>query len=250
MSLLEARKLIKKFNKFVAVDRVDLSVEQGTFHSVIGPNGAGKSTLFNLITGQLEPTDGTILFKGEDITDLPPYKIARRGISRSFQISDVFESLSVSENIRVAAQADSGSRNSMRGRVSALQGVNEKVEMALKDVALTDKSDERADELSHGDVRKLEIAMSAVNNPDLLLLDEPTAGMDKGTAVDTIKLTRRLSETRDITVVLIEHDIEIVMGVSDVITVLNQGRVIADGDPQSIQNDSNVQKAYLGGSQI
>jgi branched-chain amino acid transport system ATP-binding protein len=213
---------------------------------VIGPNGAGKSTLFNLVTGLLDPTSGRVLFQGEAITGLAPHRIARLGIARSFQISDVFEGLSVAENIRVAAQARDDRRESMRHRASALETVTENATAVLEDVGLAAYADDQARDLSHGDKRKLEIGMAIVNDPEVLLLDEPTAGMGTEDTVSTIRMVRRVAEDREITIVLIEHDLGIVMNISDVITVLQQGAKIAEGTPEEIQADPEVQKAYLG----
>lgn len=247
MSLLRTKKLTKKFGSLVAVDQVDVIVEAGTIHSVIGPNGAGKSTLFNLITGLIEPAEGQVYFKDEEITGLAPYKIAQMGIARSFQISNVFSGLTVRENVRVAAQAIEEQRDSMLVMADSLAGVNERTTQTLSDIGLKEHADQQVRDLSHGDRRKLEIGLTVVNNPELLLLDEPSAGMGKGTAVNTIRMIRNVAKKRDITIILIEHDIEIVMGISNTITVLTEGAVIAEGTPEEIRNDPEVRKAYLGG---
>lgn len=246
MTLLETENLTKRFGELTAVDNVNLSVEQGVFHSVIGPNGAGKSTLFNLITGLLDPTDGHIYFEGDEITGLSPHEISRRGITRSFQITDVFEGLTVRENIRVAAQANDADKASLLRRAEGLDAVNQLTREIIDQVGLNDYIEMRADELGHGDRRKLEIGLAISADPRLLLLDEPTAGMDKEDTLNTMKMVRRVAQERDLTIVLIEHDLDVVMGISDVITVLHQGAVIAEGDPETIQNDPNVQSAYLG----
>ena len=246
MALLETQDLTKRFGGLVAVDHVDLAIEQGETRAVIGPNGAGKSTLFNVITGLYDATEGRVLFDGDDITDLSPPQIVRRGIARSFQDSNVFDGLSVAENVRIAAQAADDRRDSIRHRARDLTAVNERATTALADVGLADDATRQASELSHGDRRKLEIALTVVNDPDLLLLDEPAAGMGKQDGIETFEMIQRLAVDRDITIVMIEHDIEIVMDISDVITVLQNGAVIAEGAPSAISADEQVQQAYLG----
>jgi branched-chain amino acid transport system ATP-binding protein len=246
VSLLETDGLTKAFGSLVAVDHVDLAVDAGTVHSVIGPNGAGKSTLFNCITGLYKPTDGTVSFEEQDITGLAPYRIVRRGIARSFQNSDVFGGLSVAENVRIAAQAADEGRDSMLRLSRDLTDVTERATTALADVGLAADADRQASELSHGDRRKLEIALTVVNDPKLLLLDEPAAGMGKQDGLETFETIQRLAADRDITIVMIEHDIEIVMDISDTITVLQNGAVIAEGTPDEIATDERVQRAYLG----
>ena len=247
MSLLETRNLEKTFGNLVAVDNVDLSVEEGTIHSVIGPNGAGKSTLFNLITGLYEPTSGIVEFAGEDITELSPHEIARRGVARSFQTSDVFLGLSVAENVRIAAQASEKRRNSILRRADSLTDITERAQRILTDVGLEQYADDRAKRLSHGDRRKLEIAITAVNGPEILLLDEPAAGMGKQESTETVETIQRLASERGITLIMIEHDIELVMNISDIVTVLQKGQIIAEGPPEAISDDERVRQAYLGG---
>lgn len=246
MSILETNDLTKKFGDLVAVDEVSLSVEAGTIHSVIGPNGAGKSTLFNTITGLYEPWSGTVSIAGEDTTGMQPHEIARRGVARSFQTSDVFQGLTVAENVRIAAQSVDPQRDSMLRRASSLTDTSDRSQAVLEDVGLGIYADEPARRLSHGNRRKLELAITAVNNPEVLLLDEPTAGMGREDSVDTIETIRGLAADRDITIVMIEHDIEIVMDISDVVTVLQAGRIIAEGPPEEISDNDRVQRAYLG----
>jgi len=246
MCILETNDLTKKFGDLVAVDEVSLSVEAGTIHSVIGPNGAGKSTLFNTITGLYEPWSGTVSFAGEDTTGMQPHEIARRGVARSFQTSDVFQGLTVAENVRIAAQSVDPQRDSMLRRASSLTDTSDRSQAVLEDVGLGIYADEPARRLSHGNRRKLELAITAVNNPEVLLLDEPTAGMGREDSVDTIETIRGLAADRDITIVMIEHDIEIVMDISDVVTVLQEGRIIAEGPPEDISDNDRVQRAYLG----
>lgn len=246
MSILETNDLTRKFGDLVAVDEVSLSVEAGTIHSIIGPNGAGKSTLFNTITGLYQPSSGTVSFAGEDTTGMQPHEIARRGVARSFQTSDVFQGLTVAENVRIAAQSVDPQRDSMLRRASSLTDTSDRSQAVLEDVGLGIYADEPARRLSHGNRRKLELAITAVNNPEVLLLDEPTAGMGREDSVDTIETIRGLAADRDITIVMIEHDIEIVMDISDVVTVLQAGRIIAEGPPEDISDNDRVQRAYLG----
>jgi len=247
MTILETNQLTKKFGSLVAVDDVDLSVSAGEIRSIIGPNGAGKSTLFDLITGIQAPTSGTITFDGTDVTGMAPYRIAQRGMSRSFQITDVFGGLTALENVQVAAQVSDSRRSSMWRDADGLTEVHDTAMGVLEDIGLADRPHQRASDFAYGDRRKLEIGLAVANDPDLLLLDEPTAGMGSDDTTATVEMVQRLAEERDFTVLLIEHDLEIVMNVSDRITVLQDGEVIADGPPAAIRNDERVQEAYLGG---
>jgi branched-chain amino acid transport system ATP-binding protein len=249
-AILETEALTKRFGNLVANDDIDLVVEDGSTHSVIGPNGAGKSTLFNLITGLLEPTSGEIRFNGEDITHESPHEVARRGLARSFQITDVFDGLTAFENVRVAAQFADDRRSSVWRSAENLAEPRERAESILADVGLADRADQRAAEFAYGDRRKLEIGITIATEPDLLMLDEPTAGMGREDTVTTIQLVQRLADERDFTLMLIEHDLEIIMSISDTITVLRQGAVIAEGTPAEISANEEVQRAYLGGADL
>ena len=246
MSLLETEDLTKRFGSLVAVDRMDFSVEEDQIAAVIGPNGAGKSTLFNLISGLYSPSEGSIRFRERDITGLSPARIARLGIGRSFQIVDVFEGLTVRENVRIAAQALADGQGAVWRSADALEEPLAAADSVLEDVGLADYADARADALSHGDRRKLDIALTMAIEPELILLDEPTAGMGKEESIETVRMVRELSAERGITLVLIEHDLGIVMGVSDVITVMHEGRKLAHGSPAEIRENEAVQRAYLG----
>ena len=246
MTILETEGLTKRFGSLVAVDEVDFAVEEDQIAAVIGPNGAGKSTLFNLISGLMAPTAGTITFQGEDITGRSPAQIARLGIGRSFQIVDVFEGLTVRENVRIAAQALDDGQGAVWRSADALDAPLAAADSILTDVGLAGYAEERADALSHGDRRKLDIALTMAIEPELVLLDEPTAGMGKEESIETVRMVRELSAERDVTLVLIEHDLEIVMGVSDVITVMHEGRKLAHGSPEEIRGNEQVQRAYLG----
>ena len=247
MALLETADLTRKFGNLVATDDVTLAVEAGEFRSVIGPNGAGKTTLFNLISGALFPTSGTITFAGEDVSRLPPHERVRHGIGRSFQITTVFRGLSVRENVRLAAQ--SGQAFSPRQRLfrptDDFPAVEERVEEVLAQIGLTERATELASALAYGDRRRLEIGLVLATDPQVVLLDEPTAGM----SVEETRATMELIDDvlADRTVLLIEHDIDLVMNVSDRITVLNRGRELATGTPAQVAANDEVQAAYLGG---
>jgi len=246
MTLLRTENLTRRFGSLTALDSVDLDVESGAIHSIIGPNGAGKSTLFNVITGLYKPSEGRVFFRDEEITGEPPHVVARRGIARSFQESDVYLGLTVGENVRIAAQASDEMRRSLRKKASSLQPVTDRGRAILGDIGLASLEGEQARNLSHGDRRKLEIALTVVNGPDLLLLDEPTAGMDKQDSLGTVEMIERLADERDITIVMIEHDIEILMSISDTVSVLQNGHLIAEGPPSRVKRDESVRKAYLG----
>ncbi|MFB6352733.1 MAG: ABC transporter ATP-binding protein [Halobacteriales archaeon] len=247
--VLETRGLTKRFGELVAVDQVDLAVRRGEFRSVIGPNGAGKTTLFNLITGPLRPSEGAVFFDGQDITGLPAHERIRRGIARSFQLSNIFGGLTVRENVRLAAQSGDYDRFSPRqalfDSLSAFPGVEARTDRVLEQIGLADQADAHAGALAYGDQRRLEIGLVLATDPDLVLLDEPTAGMSGEETERTIDLIHEV--LADKTLVLVEHDIDLVMEVSDAIAVLHQGSLIADGTPEDISADEEVQRAYLGG---
>ena len=247
--VLETRGLTKRFGEFVAVDGVDLAVERGEFRSVIGPNGAGKTTLFNLVSGPLGPTSGQVFFDGREVTDRPAHERIRMGIARSFQLSNVFRGLTVRENVRLAAQSVDYGRFSPRsaflGSLAGFPAVDASTDRVLEQIGLDDRPDVPAGALSYGDQRRLEIGLVLATDPELVLLDEPTAGMSGEETERTIDLVHEV--LADKTLVLVEHDIDIVMEVSDAIAVLHQGRLIADGTPEEISADEGVQRAYLGG---
>jgi len=247
--LLRTENLVKKFGNFVAIDDASLSIERGEFRSIIGPNGAGKTTLFNLISGALPVTDGSVYLDGEEITDLPPEQRIRRGMGRSFQISNIFGGLSVRENVRLAAQAHHRSEYGFleslfksTDRYDAMLGETNRI---LDQVGLRDVADEKADALPYGDKRRLEIGVVLATDPDLVLFDEPTAGMGPEETQNTIDLIQEV--LADKTLILVEHDIELVMELSDTITVLHRGETLAEGTPDEIAGNQDVQEAYLGG---
>jgi ABC-type branched-subunit amino acid transport system ATPase component/ABC-type branched-subunit amino acid transport system permease subunit len=242
--LLEIRNLTKHFGGLTAVDRASLSVPRGELRSVIGPNGAGKTTLFNVVTGLLPADAGDARFRGAAITGLSPHQIVARGVSRSFQIISVFQALTVFENVRIAVQAKHGSRFAMLADGERFADVNAEARRLVGAVGLGDKAPALASNLSHGDQRLLEIAIALGTGPELLLLDEPLAGLAARDRVRVAELIRTLRQS--VTIVLIDHDIDQVLALSDRITVLHQGRVIAEGGPAEIQQNAEVQTAYLG----
>jgi branched-chain amino acid transport system ATP-binding protein len=243
-ALLETRGLVKAFGGLRAVDGVDLVVEQGRIHAVIGPNGAGKTTLFNVITGHLRPTAGRVLFRDQDITGWPPHRVARAGLARTFQITNIFPRLTVLESVQVALAAAGGrakdlwSRSDRAFRAEALA--------LLEDVGLLELADEPARTLSHGDQRALEVALALATAPKLLILDEPTAGMSPWETERTVDLIYQVARRRGLTVILCEHDMQVVFKISDWITVMHQGRVIAEGLPDRIRQNETVIQVYLG----
>jgi branched-chain amino acid transport system ATP-binding protein len=236
MPLLECKGLTRQFGALVAVDAVDMQVEPGEIRAVIGPNGAGKSTLFNLITSVLKPDAGEVLFSGENITRLPVHKIAQRGIARTFQLCHIFPALSARENVRLAAQA----RDARRAAAIA--------DEALEHLRLTRFADMSADTLSHGDQRLLEVAMAIAQKPRLLMLDEPTQGLSLEETDRAVQILKAMLRAGDLSVLLVEHDMEVVFKLANNITVLHRGRVIADGAPAAVKADAAVRSAYLGGA--
>jgi branched-chain amino acid transport system ATP-binding protein len=243
--MLQVEDLHKSFDDFKAVDGVHLSVEKGQLVAVIGPNGAGKTTLFNLICGQLQPESGKILFNDDEIGRLPPFEICRKGIARSFQIANIFQRLSVFRNVQVSVLSQQRLSNKLFHPAAQL-AVNE-TNHILESVGLLDKNADVAGSLSHGDKRILEIAIALGNEPELLILDEPTAGMSPDETATTMALIQRLAEKQGLTILFCEHDMEVVFGVAQSIMVMQQGKTIVQGDPQTVRQNTEVQQAYLGG---
>ncbi|MFT3819323.1 MAG: ABC transporter ATP-binding protein [Rubrivivax sp.] len=242
--LLESRGLVKAFGGFRAVNGVDLQVRRGSIHALIGPNGAGKTTFFNLLTKFLVPTAGRILFDGRDITSLMPADVARLGLVRSFQISAVFPHLSVRDNVRLALQrARGGSFDFFRSR-KVLDVFNARAMALLSDVGLSEHADCAAGALSYGRKRALEIATTLALDPQMLLLDEPTAGMGHEEIDRIVELVRRAG--RDRTVLMVEHNLSVVSSLCDRITVLTRGQVLTEGDYATVSANAEVQQAYLG----
>jgi branched-chain amino acid transport system ATP-binding protein len=244
-ALLRTEKLTRAYGSLIAVDRVDMTVRQGELRSIIGPNGAGKTTFFRLISGEVAPTSGRIWFRDREVTGLPQHAVARLGIGKSYQITNVFPHLSVLENVRVAVQGYARSFN-FWSRADHLVDVRDKALSLLRTMGLESRAERLAAHLSHGEKRHLELAIALASDPVLLLLDEPTAGMSPEETDETIVLIRELANGR--TIVLVEHKMKLVMRISDRITVLHQGQVLADGTPEEIRANELVQRTYLGAS--
>jgi branched-chain amino acid transport system ATP-binding protein len=243
-TILETDDLTREFSGFVAVDSVSLRVRQGTIHALIGPNGAGKTTCFNLLTAFLPPTSGRIIFKGRDITGMKPAMVARLGLVRSFQISAVFPHLTALENVRLALQRARGANFDFWRSETALKMFDERANQLLSDVGLGDEIETRVVNLPYGQKRALEIATTLALDPEMLLLDEPTAGMAHGDVERIVQLIGRIRQGR--TILMVEHNLSVVEGLCDTITVLTRGRVLAEGDYTAVSKNPDVIAAYLG----
>jgi len=243
--LLEVRDVWKAFGGVQAVAGVSLRLPRGEVRALIGPNGAGKTTLLNLLTGQLACDGGVVLFKGERISGLPPERIWRRGISRTFQITATFASLTVLENVQVAILSHQGRSRDLLSRTGRL--AREAALDFLKRVGLQDQAEKVCATLSFGDLKRLELAIALANEPELLVLDEPTAGMAPQERLDLMALAVQIVRDRAVTVLFTEHDMDVVFAAAERIMVMHQGRVIAEGTPQSVREDPQVQAIYLGG---
>ena len=242
--ILEADGLQKAFGGVRAVDGVSFALSRGEVRALIGPNGAGKTTLFNMLTGQLSADAGRVTLRGEPVSGLPPHAIARRGVSRTFQITATFASLSALENVQVARLAHVGGS---RGVTRPARGLEVGASLALLDqVGLADSAARPSAVLAYGDLKKLELAVALANEPELLLLDEPTAGMAPADRRALMALVEAIARARGLTVLFTEHDMDVVFQVADRITVLHQGKVIADGPPAEVRADAEVQRVYLG----
>jgi branched-chain amino acid transport system ATP-binding protein len=243
-AVLECAAVTKRFGSLAAVADVTLAVERGARHALIGPNGAGKSTLFNLLAGTLKPTSGRILLDGQDVTGRSDAWRSRAGLAKTFQHSSLFLSLSVADNVAIAAQRVTGDGMRLRRSAKRCPGVDESVARCLEQTGLSGRADARVGDLSHGERRQLEVAVALATEPTLLLLDEPTAGMSAAESGSFAALVESLPA--DVTVLLIEHDLDVVFRLASRITVLHLGQVLADGDPASVRGDERVQQAYLG----
>jgi branched-chain amino acid transport system ATP-binding protein len=241
LELIDVR---KSFGKTSIINGVNLAIVKGERHAVIGPNGAGKSTLFNLISGRFPPSSGTIRLNGRDITGLPPQDINRAGLSRSFQITNIFPKLSVFENVRCALLWALGYRYSFWQRVGGLKDLRERTENIVEMIGLVRRRDTPAGVLSYAEQRALEIGITIAGGADVILLDEPTAGMSHSETADAVALIRNVTEGK--TLVMVEHDMSVVFGLADRISVLVYGEVIATGTPEEIRGNRRVQEAYLG----
>ena len=242
--MLRVENLHKSFDDFKAVNGAYLSVEKGQLVAVIGPNGAGKTTLFNLICGQLKPDDGKILLNNENIDKLPPHAICRKGVARSFQIANIFPRLSVFRNVQVSVLSQQKLSNKLFQPAARL--VVEETSRILESVGMLGKKMDVAGSLSHGDKRILEIAIALGNKPDLLILDEPTAGMSPDETATTMALIQRLAADQGLTILFCEHDMEVVFGTAQSIMVMQQGQTIVQAEPEAVRQNSEVQQAYLG----
>ena len=240
--ILRTEALTIRFGGLTALNHVDFAVSRGETCAVIGPNGAGKSTFFNCVTGVLAPTSGRILFNGEDITGLPPNRISQKGIARSYQITNLLPNASVLENVRIAAQSRRHGWR-MLNHHSAFRDIMDRAVSVLQRVGLRGKADELAANLSHGEQRNLEIAIALATEPQFLCLDEPTAGMSAAETHETIALVRDIA--RNLTILIVEHDMQVVMELADRITVLHYGEVLAEGSPAEIQQNPRVLEVYL-----
>jgi len=240
--ILRTDGLTMRFGGLTALNNVTLEVPRGEVRAVIGPNGAGKSTFFNCLTGVLRPTSGRVLFEGQDITGLPPHEISRKALARSYQITNILPGATVLENVRIAVQSRHHSWSLLRHH-RAFADVIERAQAVLRAIGLADKEEELASNLSHGEQRNLEIGIALATEPRLLCLDEPTAGMSVTETHATEELVRRIA--RDLTIMIVEHDMEVVMGLAHKITVLHYGEVLAEGTPAEIQANARVQEVYL-----
>jgi branched-chain amino acid transport system ATP-binding protein len=245
-NLLEVRDVTKEFGSLVAVSNVSLAVPAGELHAVIGPNGAGKTTFFNMISGLFAPTRGSIVFDGADVTSLPAYKRVQGGMVRTFQITEIFPELTVRENVRIAVEVAAGYR--LRPWLSRVDTAarDRDVQNLIEQTGLADNSERLVGELSHGDQRATEIATALALKPLLLLLDEPTAGMGEQETTQITSLVRKLHRESRYTIVLIEHDMRVVFHLADRLTVLDQGKLLAQGTPKEVASNEAVQAAYLG----
>jgi branched-chain amino acid transport system ATP-binding protein len=242
--VLEVRGLSKSFGGFRAVSDVDLAVAEGEIAAVIGPNGAGKSTLFNLITGHLQPTAGRVLVNGRDVTGVAPYKICGIGIGRSFQRTNIFPKLTVLENVRAALLAHRGQGMNFWSRANQL--CHGEAETLLASIGLAGQAQATSGTLSYGNQKQLELGIALASDPNILLLDEPTAGMSASETHETIALIERIARERRLTMLFTEHDMAVVFSIAQKISVMHQGRVIAHGDPATVRADAQVRRVYLG----
>ncbi len=243
-TILRMSGVSKSFAGFLAVSGVSLEVRRGSIHALIGPNGAGKTTLFNLATKFLRPSDGQIVFKGRDITNESPSAVARLGMVRSFQISAVFQTMSARENVLVALQTARNDCFAFWRSAAVLKALNARADALLEDVGLGDLRDRKASELAYGHRRALELATTLALEPEMLLLDEPTAGMGREDVGRTVALIRRVARER--TVLMVEHNLSVVSDLSDRITVLARGEVLAEGSYADVANSEPVRVAYMG----
>jgi branched-chain amino acid transport system ATP-binding protein len=252
MGILEIKNVGKRFGGLQALGNVNLSVAENTVHAIIGPNGAGKSTLLNCLVGKLIPDTGSVTFQGQSLLGRKPHEINQMGVSRVFQTPEIFADLSVMENIMIPcfAHRDGSFKFAAFTSVTGQADIKTQAEQILEDVNMLDKRGEQASSLSRGDKRRLEMAMCLVQEPKLLLLDEPTAGMARADTNNTIDLLKEIKEKRDITMAIIEHDMHVVFSMAERITVLAQGTPLVEDTPDNIKGHPKVREAYLGEAQV
>ncbi len=243
-SILSTKELYRAFGGVLATNGVNVEFKDKRLKSIIGPNGAGKTTLINVITGRLPASSGKVLYQEEDITNKPAHELTKLGVCRTFQITSIFLGLTVFENVRIATQIQRGGTFKVFSRKESLKEVNEKTWEILQQLGLSEHATVPATNLAHGDQRLMEVAMALASEPKILFLDEPTAGMSPAETEHIAQLIKGLSES--IAVVLVEHDMSVVMAISDAITVLHQGSIIAEGPPEEIKGNEQVKEAYLG----
>ncbi|MBI4963180.1 MAG: ABC transporter ATP-binding protein [Desulfomonile tiedjei] len=248
MNILETNGLYHDFSGLKVLFDVNLQVEKGERHAVIGPNGAGKTTLFNIITGTYVPRQGQVLFKSKKVTGAKPHELTRLGLGRSFQITSTFDRMTAFQNIRLAILSKRGIRFNLFRMVDKMKDITEETEEVLRRIGLDGERDFPAGALSYGKHRALEISLALATDPDLIMLDEPTAGMSRDETHHTVELIKRLTEGK--TVVIIEHDMDVVFSLADRVTVLDYGRIIAVGTPEEIQGNQAVRDAYLGDLEV
>jgi len=243
-NILELKGIYKDFEGLQVLSDINLEIREGERHAVIGPNGAGKSTLFNLITGKYSPSKGRVYLKGADITGANPFKPNRMGMARSFQITNIFRTMTVFENVRSAILSKNKIRYDLLSRLSKMEEIHSQTEKVLGEIGLLGRKDNTAGELSYGQQRALEIGLTIATDPELILLDEPTAGMSSEETREAVKLIERVTEGK--TLIIVEHDMEVVFKIANRISVLYYGQVLASGLPEEIRNDPKVKDAYLG----
>lgn len=242
--ILELRDVYKDFNGLEVLSGINLQINEGERHAIIGPNGAGKSTLFNLITGKYLPSRGKILFKGKDITGESPFKLNRMGLSRSFQITNIFRTMTVFQNIQNAVLSRNRIYYNLFSLLANMRGIIEETERIIKEIGLEEEKNMLAGELPYGHQRALEIGITLATNPELILLDEPSAGMTTEETREAVKFIERITKGKSL--IIVEHDMEVVFSLAHRITVLHYGKILASGPPESIRQDPLVKEAYLG----
>lgn len=255
-TVLKTEDLRKQFGELTAVDGVSIEIDDSDITSIIGPNGAGKTTFYNLLTGVLQPTAGSIWLRDDDeggladITDAEPHEVAQAGLSRSYQITNIFEGLTVRENVRVARISHEGTRLDFRSRATGDEALEADIEELLELTGLSDIADTPCDTLSHGEKRTVEIALALAIEPNVFLMDEPTAGMNPTEVTEIVSLIRELNANLDATFVVTEHNMDVVTDISDRIVVLAEGAILADGTPEDVLTDDRVTEAYLGSDSV